>query len=177
MFWNTFETLHSKCNCYDGNNFPGIPLLHRFASSVRLVNLRCCPAQAQEPSALRAARAQARPHPGDNALGAARGSVTTGPRVRTRSSVTLGPAASAAPLAGAAGPPDEAVLAGCIPPPPRRCPPQAGGEGRTRPPHSPFWCSSRTSFAARPAQPGPGGAAAARSWPPGLRDRRERAGR
>lgn len=36
--------------------------------------------------------------------------------------------------------------------------------GQDPPAHSPFWCSSRTSFAA------------ARCWPPGLRDRRERPG-
>lgn len=57
------KTVCSKCNCYDGNNFPGIPLLHVFESS-GWFNLRGCPAQAQqEPRALRAARAQAGAHP------------------------------------------------------------------------------------------------------------------
>lgn len=130
-FWNTCKTLRSKCNCYDGSNFPGIPLPHRFESSVRFVNLRGCPAQAQEERrALRVSRAQARSHPGDNGPGAPPGGVTAGPRVRTRSSVTLGPAASAAPPAGA---PDEAVPAGCIPPSPRRCPRKPRGRAGAGP--------------------------------------------
>lgn len=45
-----------------------------------------------------------------------------------------------------------------------------GAQPVAPPPHSPFWCSSRTSFAIPPAQPGPG-SAAERSSPPGLRDR------
>lgn len=54
------------------------------------------------------------------------------------------------------------------------CPPPSGAVPGAQPvappPHSPFWCNSRTSFAIPPAQPGPG-SAAERSSPPGLRDR------